>query len=99
MTLRRALPVVVVVALVALAVAVLGRQPVRTTATGTVTGATRTEVCLRTGAHDVCLDREHIDHLGLGGLHAGDCVDATWTGDLVVAGSLVRVTARSCQPA
>lgn len=96
MTLRRVLPVVVMAALVALAAAVLLRQPTPTTAVGTVTSAARTEVCLRTDGHDVCLDREHIDHLGLAALHTGDCVDATWTGDLVVAEALVRVVQKAC---
>ena len=100
MTLRRALPVVVTAALLALALAVLLRQPTPSTAPGTVTHAARTEVCLRTDGHDVCLDREHVEHLGLSALRPGDCVDATWTGDLVVAESLVRVVRSACaQPA
>ncbi|WP_328294468.1 hypothetical protein OG218_17315 [Kineococcus sp. NBC_00420] len=100
MTLRRALPVVVTAALLALALAVLLRQPTPSTAPGTVTRAARTEVCLRTAGHDVCLDREHVDHLGLSGLRPGDCVAATWTGDLLVAESLVRVVRSACaQPA
>ena len=100
MTLRRALPVVVTAALLALALAVLLHRPTPSTAPGTVTRAARTEVCLHTDAHDVCLDREHVEHLGLSGLRPGDCVDATWTGDLVVAESLVRVVRSACaQPA
>ncbi|NYD22192.1 hypothetical protein BJ968_001732 [Kineococcus aurantiacus] len=35
----------------------------------------------------------------MAGLRTGDCVDVTWTGDLVVAESLVRVAAGPCQPA
>ena len=100
MTLRRLLPIAVMVALAALAVAVLARQPTRTTAAGTVTSAAAAEVCLQAGGHDVCLDREHVDHLQLAGVRPGDCLRVTWTGDLVVAESLVSVLATPCgQPA
>ncbi len=84
-------PVLVMAALVAFAGTVLLRQPAPTTAAGTVTSARTDEVCLTTSGHDVCLDREHVEHLALAGLRPGDCVDVTRTSDLVVAESLVRV--------
>lgn len=87
----RVVPVVVMAALVAFAGTVLLRQPAATTAVGTVTSVRTDEVCLNTAGHGVCLDREHIEHLALGGLRPGDCVDVTRTSDLVVAESLVHV--------
>ncbi|MEZ0165535.1 hypothetical protein AB2L27_12305 [Kineococcus sp. LSe6-4] len=88
-------PVLVAVALAAFAGTVLLHQPPPTTAPGTVTGARPGEVCLHVqgpgAGHDVCLDRQHVEHLALAGTHPGDCVEVTWTSDLVVAGSLVRV--------
>ncbi|MEW1956402.1 hypothetical protein [Kineococcus sp. NPDC059986] len=85
------LPVVVMVALVAFAGTVLLRQPATTTAAGRVTSARTDEVCLDAQGHDVCLDREHVEHLRVGAMRTGDCVDVTWAGDLVVAASLVSV--------
>ncbi|PRY16051.1 hypothetical protein [Kineococcus rhizosphaerae] len=96
---RRALPVVVAAVLLAFAAVVLLRQPPATTAAGRVTEARPGRVCLRTAGHDVCLDSRHVEHLRVAGLHAGDCADVTWTGDLVVAESLVSVVAAPCQPA
>ncbi|MEZ0492450.1 hypothetical protein AB2L28_09405 [Kineococcus sp. TBRC 1896] len=88
----RVVPVLVMAVLVAVAGVVLLRQPAPTTARGTVTSAAPGEVCLTTSGHDVCLDREHVEHLALAGVRPGRCVDVTWTSDLVVAESLVRVT-------
>lgn len=95
-TVRRVVPVVVLAALVAFAGLVLLRQPSRTTAPGTVTSVAPGLVCLRTQGRDVCLDREHVEHLAVAGTRPGQCVDVTWAGGLVVAGSLVRVVVRDC---
>ncbi len=70
--LGQVVPVLVMAALVAFAGTVLLRQPAPTTAAGTVTSARTDEVCLTTSGHDVCLDREHVEHLAWPG-----CAPAT----------------------
>lgn len=95
----RVVTVVVMAALVAFAGYVLLRPVPTTTTTGTVTSAAPpAQVCLAVdgGPMSLCLDAEHVDHLALGGATAGECVDVSYQGRLLVDESLTRVSARPC---
>lgn len=93
----RVATIAVMVALVGFAGFILMRPVPVTTTTATVTSTAADAVCLDVAASGpLCLDREHIDHLDLGGLRAGGCVDVSYQGRLVVDESLTRVTSRSC---
>lgn len=96
--LPRPVALVVVVALAVVAGVLLLRPVDDGSTAATVTSVTPAQVCLAVddGPADLCLDAVHVEHLGLGGLRRGQCLDLAHQGGVVVAESLTGVTLRSC---
>ncbi|WP_460436720.1 hypothetical protein [Angustibacter speluncae] len=87
----------VLVGLVVVAALVLTRPTPALRTSALVTSATASDVCVDAPEGSLCWDAEHVDHLRLGGVREGDCLEVVYAARWA-PGTVSRATGAPCPP-